>query len=90
MDSPHSAADAGAAASHNKTHPPVGGSGDEGLGCQTLSIPTYSAESVPVNLRCCCGRQDCALLEHNAVALEGLEKDLATAARLGQVREAIC
>lgn len=37
-------------------------------------------------LRCCCGREDCALLEHNHVALEGLEKDLETAARLGQVR----
>lgn len=48
------------------------------------SIPTYS--SAPANLRCCCGRDDCALLEHNNVALEGLEKDLETAARLGQVR----
>ena len=47
-------------------------------------IPTYS--SAPADLRCCCGRPDCALLEHNSVALEGLEKDLATAARLGQVR----
>lgn len=47
-------------------------------------IPTYSTG--PANLRCCCGRQDCALLEHNSLALEGLEKDLATAARLGQVR----
>ncbi|KAJ5979928.1 hypothetical protein N7481_007226 [Penicillium waksmanii] len=45
-------------------------------------IPTYS--TAPANLRCCCGRQDCALLEHNSLALEGLEKDLATAARLGQ------
>jgi hypothetical protein len=49
-------------------------------------IPTYS--NAPANLRCCCGRQDCALLEHNSLALEGLEKDLATAARLGQVRSA--
>lgn len=49
------------------------------------SIPTHS--STPASLRCCCGRQDCALLEHNNVALEGLEKDLATAARLGQVRD---
>ena len=49
-------------------------------------IPTYSAETTSANLRCCCGRFDCALLEHNVVALEGLEKDLETAARLGQVR----
>ncbi|OQD72651.1 hypothetical protein PENDEC_c020G04972 [Penicillium decumbens] len=46
------------------------------------SIPTHS--STPASLRCCCGRQDCVLLKHNNVALEGLEKDLATAARLGQ------
>ncbi|KAJ5698201.1 hypothetical protein N7462_000206 [Penicillium macrosclerotiorum] len=48
------------------------------------SIPTHSSSSAPVTLRCCCGRQDCATLEHNNVALEGLEKDLETAARLGQ------
>lgn len=54
-----------------------------------IEIPTYSAEITSANLRCCCGRFDCALLEHNVVALEGLEKDLETAARLGQVRWAI-
>lgn len=47
-------------------------------------IPMHSA--APATLRCCCGQDDCALLEHNNVALEGLEKDLETAARLGQVR----
>lgn len=51
---------------------------------EILSIPTHSSGST--TLRCCCGRNDCALLEHNNVALEGLEKDLETAARLGQVR----
>lgn len=56
--------------------------GSDGL--QLPNIPTHS--SAPATLRCCCGRRDCALLEHNDVALEGLEKDLATAARLGQVR----
>lgn len=49
-----------------------------------LNIPTHSSAST--TLRCCCGRDKCALLEHNNVALEGLEKDLETAARLGQVR----
>lgn len=48
------------------------------------SIP---ADSDTTKLRCCCGRDDCALLENNNVALEGLEKDLETAALLGQVRE---
>lgn len=38
------------------------------------------------SLQCCCGRLDCAYLKHNNVALEDLEKDLETAARLGQVR----
>ncbi|KAE8144714.1 hypothetical protein BDV25DRAFT_166201 [Aspergillus avenaceus] len=46
-------------------------------------IPTHSS-TTPAALRCCCGRDDCAFLQHNTVALEGLEKDLATAARLGQ------
>ncbi|CRG91548.1 hypothetical protein PISL3812_08598 [Talaromyces islandicus] len=36
------------------------------------------------SLQCCCGRRDCAYLKHNNVALEDLEKDLETAARLGQ------
>ncbi|KAL1958838.1 hypothetical protein VTO42DRAFT_3675 [Malbranchea cinnamomea] len=35
-------------------------------------------------LKCCCGRKDCAYLEHNTNAIEGLEKDVETAARLGQ------
>lgn len=37
------------------------------------------------DLKCCCGRQDCAYLEHNTIALEGLEKDVEIAGRLGQV-----
>jgi hypothetical protein len=51
---------------------------------EIISIPTHSSAST--TLHCCCGRKDCALLEHNNIALEGLEKDLETAARLGQVR----
>lgn len=38
------------------------------------------------DLRCCCGQSACAYLEHNNVALGGLEKDLEQAAKLGQVR----
>lgn len=34
---------------------------------------------------CCCGRMHCAYLEHNNAALEGLEKDLQSAAQIGQV-----
>ncbi|KAJ5782130.1 hypothetical protein N7457_003904 [Penicillium paradoxum] len=55
---------------------------DHPLSSEDFSIPTHSSAST--TLRCCCGRNDCALLEHNNVALEGLEKDLETAARLGQ------
>lgn len=64
---------------------PHTGSPDPELQVHLPSIPTHSR--APVCLRCCCGRDDCALLEHNHVALEGLEKDLETAARLGQVRD---
>lgn len=35
---------------------------------------------------CCCGRMHCAYLDHNNAALEGLEKDLQSAAQIGQVR----
>lgn len=34
---------------------------------------------------CCCGRVNCAYLEHNNAAMEGLEKDLRSAAQIGQV-----
>ncbi|WEW59854.1 hypothetical protein PRK78_005335 [Emydomyces testavorans] len=35
-------------------------------------------------IKCCCGKPDCAYLQHNSAALESLEKDVNTAARLGQ------
>lgn len=45
----------------------------------------------PINndgtIRCCCGQPECAFLRENQLALEAVEKDLETAARLGQVRE---
>ena len=37
-------------------------------------------------LQCCCGRPECAYLENNNTLLGGIERDLETAARLGQVR----
>lgn len=40
-----------------------------------------------LRMKCCCGQPDCAYLEHNNAALGGLERDLETAARLGQVCE---
>lgn len=35
---------------------------------------------------CCCGNPDCAYLKHHQSALDGLERDVRTAGRLGQVR----
>lgn len=37
--------------------------------------------------RCCCGRSECAYVRHNHAAMEGLEKDLRSAAQIGQVGE---
>lgn len=34
---------------------------------------------------CCCGNLQCAYLEHNNAALDGLENQLENAARIGQV-----
>ncbi|BCR91889.1 uncharacterized protein ACHE_70732S [Aspergillus chevalieri] len=36
------------------------------------------------NIRCCCGQPECAFLRENQLALEAVEKNLETAARLGQ------
>jgi hypothetical protein len=47
-------------------------------------IPACWSSTTP-NLRCCCGRTDCAYLKHNCVALDDLEKEVRTAAQLGQV-----
>ncbi|KAL4801927.1 hypothetical protein BDV18DRAFT_154567 [Aspergillus unguis] len=47
-------------------------------------IPTHSSSTTRADLHCCCGREECAFLQNNHDALEGLEKDLETAARLGQ------
>ena len=37
-------------------------------------------------LKCCCGRPDCAYLDHNNAAVNDIEKKLERAAQLGQVR----
>ncbi|PSR90295.1 hypothetical protein BD289DRAFT_366366 [Coniella lustricola] len=38
----------------------------------------------PDALQCCCGNADCGLLKHNYSILDSVEKDVHTAARLGQ------
>jgi hypothetical protein len=45
---------------------------------------TASREIHP--LKCCCGSIECVLLRHNCSVLDGVEKDVYTAARMGQVR----
>lgn len=48
-------------------------------------IPASCTVTTP-NLKCCCGRSDCVYLVHNCDALDDLERELQTAAQLGQVR----
>jgi hypothetical protein len=45
--------------------------------------PTTAEDS---SLRCCCGRLDCIFLKHNCSVLQIVEKDVHTAAKMGQVR----
>jgi hypothetical protein len=37
------------------------------------------------NLQCCCGKEDCVFLVHNCSVLSSVERDVHTAARMGQV-----
>lgn len=39
----------------------------------------------PPPLRCCCGRDECVFLHHNQSVLDSVERDVHTAAKLGQV-----
>ena len=52
-------------------------------------LSTYDEQSprathIP-HANCCCGNDACAYLKHNQSALDGLERDVSTAARLGKV-----
>ena len=40
----------------------------------------------PRQLVCCCGESDCAFLLQTRTSVDGLEADVKTAAKLGQVR----
>lgn len=53
---------------------------------EALDLEALSATaSQPGTLQCCCGNTDCRLLKHNCSILDSVEKDVHTAARLGQV-----
>lgn len=49
------------------------------------SLLSQSFHTMERPTACCCGQAQCAYLEHNNAALEGLEKGLHSAAQIGQV-----
>ncbi|KAI1056130.1 hypothetical protein LB507_002442 [Fusarium sp. FIESC RH6] len=49
-----------------------------------MERPDLDQEPVLSEMTCCCGRIDCALLKKNCSILETVEKDVHTAAQLGQ------
>jgi hypothetical protein len=51
----------------------------------SLGRSPHIQASRPVNTACCCGRSSCVYLIHNNAVLSDLEKDVRTAAQLGQV-----
>lgn len=52
--------------------------------------PAEAAGSQPDDLQCCCGRGDCVYLKHNCSVLSGVERDVHTAAKMGQVSSSCC
>lgn len=54
-----------------------------------MSLSLTNEGASYTTLKCCCGRPGCAYLEHNNNALGVVERDLETAARLGQVRQVL-
>jgi hypothetical protein len=61
----------------------------ETLEALVARIPAHHPTTTPSSevLKCCCGRTECAFLKHNCSALDDLEKEVRTAAQLGQVRK---
>lgn len=63
---------------------------DDALEALIGRIPTRPPTTVETtaekqSLHCCCGHADCPYLKHNCNALADLEKEVHTAAALGQV-----
>ncbi|KAI3399617.1 hypothetical protein diail_6258 [Diaporthe ilicicola] len=52
----------------------------ERMDLDTLAV----AACQPDTLQCCCGNTDCVYLKHNCSVLDSVEKDVHTAAKLGQ------
>jgi hypothetical protein len=62
--------------------------GEGDLEALIARIPVHHPTTTPSSelIKCCCGRTDCAFLKHNSSALDDLEREVRTAAQLGQVR----
>lgn len=52
---------------------------------QFPSIPVAHDQLPARSTACCCGKSECTFLRHNNEALDYLERDVKTAAQLGQV-----
>ncbi|KAI6361786.1 hypothetical protein MCOR25_006404 [Pyricularia grisea] len=50
-----------------------------------MAAISSALRSESVKIQCCCGRPDCVFLKHNCSVLESVEKDVHTAAKMGQV-----
>lgn len=50
-----------------------------------MAAISSAVRSEASNIQCCCGRPDCVFLKHNCSVLESVEKDVHTAAKMGQV-----
>ena len=66
--------------------------GEDDLEALMKRIPAHRPATTPNSevVKCCCGHEDCAFLKHNCSALDELEEEVRTAARLGQVRTSLC
>ena len=49
------------------------------------ALLSQSLHAVERSAACCCGQEQCAYLESNNAAMQGLEKNLQSAAQVGQV-----
>lgn len=51
----------------------------------TMESHGTTAGETSLPMKCCCGRLDCVFLKHNCAVLDSVEREVHTAARMGQV-----
>ncbi|KAL7623492.1 hypothetical protein AAE478_007174 [Parahypoxylon ruwenzoriense] len=66
----------------NLHHPDAGPAGDRDDHHAMATLPATCNETPP--MKCCCGSVECVFLRHNCSVLASVEKDVHTAARMGQ------